>query len=312
MNSCKVFTRLLLAACLLVTGSCSSTAITSSQTILVGSTPGDGEIKSLLGIPVDLKVDFIRWDLTLNNQDPGNKTFSLNIIFGENQPNTLGFTGGGQKRAFVGEYITNNISADQLQGEVYHLQGGKLPKGIKLVKLNENLFHILTSQNSLMIGNGGWSYTLNNKEPVQGDFPTPVLKTPTRDTTTQVIFDGRTPCQEFASEHEMSVNKSCFKLKWRIILNRDPVSHEPTTYTMRKVVDNGRQNVTGKWKVINGTTSNPNAVIYQLDPEDPGKSISLLVGDENVLFLLHKNKDLFVGNEDFSFTLNKKQEEVND
>ena len=65
--------------------------------------------------------------------------------------------------------------------------------------------------------------------------------------------------------------------------------------------------MTGKWTIIKGIQSNPKAVIYQLDPDKPEQSISLLLGDENVAFFLHKDNQLFTGNEDFSYTLNKRQ-----
>jgi hypothetical protein len=38
------------------------------------------------------------------------------------------------------------------------------------------------------------------------------------------------------------------------------------------------------------------------------KTLSLLAADENVLFFLDKNQKLYVGNEDFSYTLNRKTE----
>src|SRR3989337_1305107 len=83
-----------LAACVLFTGSCSgaSTAnVLSSKTVLVGSTPGDALIKSLLAINPESQIDFIRWDLTLNHAENDSKTFVLNITFGEGQANTSVF-----------------------------------------------------------------------------------------------------------------------------------------------------------------------------------------------------------------------------
>ncbi|HSR17878.1 MAG TPA: hypothetical protein VLM39_07270, partial [Ignavibacteriaceae bacterium] len=80
----------------------------------------------------------------------------------------------------------------------------------------------------------------------------------------------------------------------------------PTTYTIRKVVDNEPRDASGKWTIIKGTAKNPNVIIYKIEPEKPDESISFLVGDDNVLFFLNKKNELFVGNEDFSFTLNKK------
>jgi hypothetical protein len=72
------------------------------------------------------------------------------------------------------------------------------------------------------------------------------------------------------------------------------------------VVDNIPQDITGTWTIIKGIQSNPDAVVYQLDPDKPKESFFLLVAGENILFFLHQDKSLFVGNENFSFTLNKR------
>jgi hypothetical protein len=266
---------------------------------LVGCTPGDDLIKSQLGIQADTKIDFIRWDLKFDKSN----TFILNIKFGENQPNTLGFIAGGQSKNFQGTYtISKNTN-----NEYYHLKAEQLK--ITLVRLNDNLFHLLTTENNLMVGNGGWSYTLNNKNPTKiiGYLPSSTTSHNTlNDKLIQVIYDGRTPCQEFATEHQMNVSESCFKLKWKLTLNRDSVTFSPTTYSIRKIVDGVVRDITGSWTIIKGTELNPDAIIYQLDPDNLNKTISLFVGDENVLYFLHKDKNLFIGNDNFSFTLNKR------
>ena len=286
------------------------TKILPSKIHLAGSTPGDEEIKLLLGISPDTKIDFIRWNLILTNTKPIQQTFTLNINYGEAQPNTLGFKNGGEKKSIDGEFTVSK-GKEIMNGELYHLKSTTLPIEILMVKLNENIFHLLTRQKQLMVGNGGWSYTLNRKQPIHTKFPLPaltVLSTDNNNTLPQIIFDGRTPCQPLANEHQMNVSTACFKLKWRLILNRDSVTGAPTTYINRKVVDNLPRDVTGKWIIIRGIQGNPDAIIYQLDPDKPTESISLLVGDENVLFFLNKEQKPYVGNSDFSFTLNKKQE----
>ena len=87
----------------------------------------------------------------------------------------------------------------------------------------------------------------------------------------------------------------------------DPATaHKPTTYTMRKVVDNEMKDVSGKWSITKGVAGNPNILIIRIDPGKGKETISLLVGDQNVLFLLDNNDRLYTGNSDFSYTLNKK------
>jgi hypothetical protein len=280
-----------------------------NSTVLVGSTPCDPVIKPALQIPAATTCDFIRWELTLEGDGNAN-TFFLTTVFGESQPNTPGFKGDGEKRTFKGTYTVLKKNKEMPNGEIYLLKTEKSHNIISLLKLNENLFHLLTPSGKLMTGNGGWSYTLNRKEPVTTTalLPSPATSFTVRhETIAQVIFDGRTPCQNFATDHQMNVRTSCFKLKWRLILNRDPATGEPTTYTIRKVVENVPRDVSGKWVILDKIPGNTKAVIYQLDPGKPGESISLLVGDENVLFFLDKKQKLYVGNNDFSYTLNKRQ-----
>jgi hypothetical protein len=127
-----------------------------------------------------------------------------------------------------------------------------------------------------------------------------------------MIFEGRTPCRDFAGQYGVKVGAGCHKLKWGLILLRDVRTGEPTRYTLRTTL-NRAHTIEGKWAIIRGTPNNPGAVVYRLDPDKfagevpfPEESIFFLVGDENVLFLLDKNGRLFTGDENFSYTLNRK------
>jgi NlpE N-terminal domain len=293
-----------LAACVLLTNSCSGAGtanVLSSKTVLVGSTPGDSLMKSLLAINPESRIDFIRWDLTLNHAENDSKTFVLNIVFGEGQPNTNGFKGGGEKLSFEGTYVISK--------NIYELKNEKTSTKISLIKLNDNLFHLLTPDNKLMVGNGGWSYTLSRKDsPANSStvFPSRITSLPD-DIARQVIFEGRTPCLDFARQYNLQVGNDCHKLKWKLTLFRDSKTNKPTTYALQTTLN--RPNITeGKWTIIKGIKTNSEAVIYRLDPDKPDESVSFLVGDENVLFFLDKRNQLFTGNGDFSFTLNRRRQ----
>jgi hypothetical protein len=309
MIQARHFLTLLLMFCI-ATNACSQSnraGYLSPASVYVGSTPGDPMVKSMLNLPADTMIDFIRWDLVLQTSTAKEDSFVLNIAYGESQPNTLGFKRNGQRALFKGSYTATQSKNEKLMGTIYHLKTHMLPTGVLLVKLNENLLHLLRPQKGLMVGNGGWSYTLNRKQPVPSEEPLPALTMANllmKDTALQIVYDGRTPCAQFANDYQLNVTPGCFKLKWRLILNRDPVSLQPTTYIIKRT-DSRAINITGHWKIIKGTLSNPDAIIYQLDPDKPEKSISLLAGDKNVLFFLHKNQQLYVGNSDFSYTLNK-------
>ena len=279
---------------------------------LVASTPGDEQIKFLLNIPPDTKVDFIRWNLTLSDEDTKKRAFALSIQYGESQPNTLGFVNGGQKKSINGLYAISQ-SHGIVNGEVYHLKSADLRTEMLIVKLTDNIFHILNSQKQLMIGNGGWSYTLNRKAPVtQISTSLPALtifSVLPPDTATQIVFEGRTPCREISSEKQLAFGPDCFKLKWLLILNKQPKTLEPSTYILRRTGSRDKD-ITGKWIIKKGITSNPQVVIYQLDPDKPAQSISLLLGSENIAFFLHDDNEFYIGNEDFSYTLNREERKM--
>jgi hypothetical protein len=295
------FRTTLLQICLLLATSCSATN-TNEQITLVGGTPGEEPIKQMLSIPTGTNVDFIKWHLELDNKS----AFVLDIIYGESQPNTLGFKAGGQTKSIKGTYLVTKKEETSRFKEVYQLTSDDLPGNITLVKINENVFHVLTLQHQLMVGNGGWSYSLSRKAPV--DPGQILISSPVPDNKSlQLVFDGRTPCQEIATAHpEMKASPSCFKLKWRLILNRDSITHLPTTCMIRNIVDNEPRDIQGKWEIVKGTATNPDALIYKVVVGNLADPILLLVGDEHVLFFLDKNYQPLTGNEDFGFALNKK------
>ena len=122
----------------------------------------------------------------------------------------------------------------------------------------------------------------------------------------EITYIGRTPCQEIAEEINIKPGEDCFKLKWLLTLKFDPRTHEPTVYELART--GHRQSlIKGKWNIIKGSPSDPDAIIYQLDPDKSRGSILLLRADKNVLFFLDKQRNPLIGNADFSYTLNRKQ-----
>jgi hypothetical protein len=295
---CKTFlSKVVVGFGLLLTVACHGQS-SDAPVVFIGSTPGDDPVKSVLSISTGAKVDFIRWKLELMKS---NKCFRLNINYGESQPNTLGFRQGGSFNSFQGTF------KEDKEGfySIYRLTSPAMGSDLVLAKVNDNLVHVLIS-GKLMVGNGGWSYTLN-RDDGRNTALIPTLAPPGEilsDKTIQKVFEGRTPCREIAADHpEMNVSSECFKLKWKLVLNRDPSTHLPSTCVVRKVVDNEPRDVKGQWRIVKGVSTNPNAVIYTLEFDSPEESLSFLVGND-VLFFLGNNGALLTGNSDFSFTLN--------
>jgi hypothetical protein len=305
MARIRCFVAVLLTCCM---GTNTGAQINPATHVFVGSTPGDSLIKTLLQIPAATVCDFIRWKLVLTDGGNDANTFTLDISYGESQPNTLGFKGGGQEHALAGTYTVTKHKAGSPQREIYRLKLEKQAAAISFLKVNDNLLHVLTPDGKLLVGNGGWSYTLNRNEPLMQASPVlPLLATASvyKDTSRRVTFEGRSPCRDLATQYNLNAGSDCIKLKWRLILYRDTTTFLPTTYSLDRTLSR-RHRIEGKWRVVKGFGANADAVVYQLDPDKPDSSLSFLAGDENVLFFIDKNNQLFTGDRNFSYTLNKR------
>lgn len=270
---------------------------------LAGSTPGDASIKSMLKIAERDSIDFIKWEL--NFYDNGH--FDLALHYGLSRPNTLDFEEGGVKKTIIGIYRIEKGKADSRFAEIYKLTDESSSNSFSIVRINENIFHIMNQDGGLLNGNGGWSYSLFGKGQVKSEKI--LIRSPALDETSlQMTFDGRTPCREFAQEHaEMSASQSCFKLKWRLVLKRDSLSHKSGTCEIRNVADNQPRNITGKWEIINGKKEDSKVKYIKVTVNNLSKPILFLIADKNILLFTDAAFAPLTGNENFGFALNRKE-----
>jgi hypothetical protein len=139
-----------------------------------------------------------------------------------------------------------------------------------------------------------------------------------KNTTVQLIFTGTTPCSQMIRPlHHVPVDADCALVQWRLTLNYDPVSLKPTTYKLSSVnrfivkgtnrySEPGTKTETeGEWTIVNRTKRNSNAIVYQLEPDKPGKSISFIKLSDNLIHLLDVDGRLMIGDASFSYTLNR-------
>lgn len=129
------------------------------------------------------------------------------------------------------------------------------------------------------------------------------------------VFEGRPACRGIAEQLKIATDADCAKLKCDLTFYRNPFTSKSTTYTLsisgggdvvKQEGGSYRQKVLeGKWAIVKGIKSNPNADVYRLEVNKPGTYFYLLKGDENVLFILDENKEFRVGNDEFSYTLNR-------
>jgi hypothetical protein len=117
-------------------------------------------------------------------------------------------------------------------------------------------------------------------------------------------FEGRSPCREITQMFGVPAREECIKIKWQLVLFQDPVTKVPTTYALGGLLWRNPPK-TGQWAIVKGTKEDPNAVVYQLDPDQPQGTFSFQKADENILLFLDRERRLMVGNSRFSYTLNR-------
>ena len=276
--------------------------------VFVGTSPCADFPKSFLAIPAAENCDRIKWQLSLHNSGK----YVLRREWGYHVDNST----------YLAKGVTN------VEGAWKTTKGGtNTPVHVQLENNNgnslafalvdRNVLHLLDAKRNLAIGDSGASYTLS-RDP-QSSVLTNGSHGPAdeKDVIAETVFFGRSPCREITKDLNRSVTADCFKLKWLLTLRRDPKTLAPTTYHLKGTLYRTENPDTeypreGTWKVIKGTKTNPNAVVYQLDaakstypPAAHDGPILLLKADANVLFFIGKDGNLLIGNEDFSYTLNR-------
>jgi hypothetical protein len=266
----------------------------------VGSTPADESVIRALGLPQDAGIELLEWKLEL---DPDAQTYRLGVAYGTTVPNQPGLGPDPRSIDRRGSFrVKQNKRED---AAVYELAGS-----VSLARISEHLMHVLAPDGSLMSGNGGWSYTLNGRTVAEAALDpradiasgsarrlSPLAAGP----VVYEVFDGRSPCQGIARQLGIAVGPGCAKVKWRLVLYRDPATGAPTTYQLESTLHRSAARV-GAWSVSKG----PPAVIV-LAPTGPEKAVRLLRGDKNVLFFVDADWNPLVGNSYFSYTLDRRR-----
>lgn len=283
-----------------------TTAASPNVGVFVGTSPCAEFAKSFLAIPAAERCDRIKWQLSLHESGK----YVLRREWGYWVDNATYLAKGSTNLEGAWKTAKGGTNTPVL----VQLENNKNSLAFALV--DQNVLHLLDAKQNLAIGDSGASYTLSR------DQQSSVISTgghsalSEKELPAEIVFSGRTPCSEIAKDVNRSVGSDCFKLKWLLTLRRDPKTLAPTTYHIKGTLYRQENPDTefpreGTWKVIKGTKTNPNAVVYQLDPARPTDHpaskdgpIYLLKADPNVLFFVGKDGNLLIGNEDFSYTLN--------
>ena len=140
-----------------------------------------------------------------------------------------------------------------------------------------------------------------------------------------VVFAGTTPCSNVIRPiHKINPEPDCrleeckcMMVEWELTLYMNANTKEPTRYKLKGInrytvketnmySEPGiKSEAEGRWAIVRGTKTNPNATLYQLNPDKPGLDLSFLKLSDNLLHIVDENKKLMIGNEFFSYTLNR-------
>ena len=265
---------------LIMFGSCAK----GKEIIYKGCTPAHPEVRDFLGVSLTDSVDFVRWKIVLRSG-----SYDLDCRYGISKPSTSGFM---DEKTIV---FSGTLSK---QGNYYQLQ--REGKTFYLLEINSNLLHLTDKHKAMLIGDGGYSYALNSDNPIRSDrFNLPLKQSAPEK---YMAFQGRTPCKEIASLMGEDKGPACNKMKWYVILYLDSVTCQPSYYLKGGRGYKKETMTRGSWEITRGRDGR---IIYKLEAEKKNFAVYLLRGDDNILFFTDADGNLLVGNEDFSYTLNR-------
>jgi hypothetical protein len=164
LNVNKQLMKILKSGILLALATCfiQASRLSPDPTEYVATSPCDQIPRSMLSIPVTADCEMIKWELAIS-RDPRNQNptfYKLNYTYGMSKPSTQDFMNDGTKGVKEGNWT---MLKDSRHKTVYRLNPPTSDPAISFVRLDDKLLHLLDQEGKLMIGHGGWSYTLNGK-----------------------------------------------------------------------------------------------------------------------------------------------------
>lgn len=265
-----------------------SLAAAASGRVYVASTPANAVVRDFLQISQTDSIDFIRWQLEL-----GTSTYTLRCRYGLSKPSTPDFVNE-QKVALEGplSYANNRYKL--------HYKN----RSLSILTLNENILQLLDPAGHMLAGNGGWSYSLNNLHPVETDAFN--MHAVSANTQNPQVYEGRTPCQELSALLGLNKGDACNKMKWYILLYTDSTTGQPSHFLMGGMGYRKETMTKGSWQTV---TASSGRISYRLTCDKWSRPLNLLKGDSNTLFFTGADNRPLTGNEDFSYTLNRREAE---
>jgi hypothetical protein len=137
-----------------------------AQQEFVGSVPCDPAVMNFVGgLPTNAPCHCITWKLTFVRTDGPSERRLFNLVAtyglpGQNDPNQLEE---GPTINVKGQWEVLHGTKEKPTGIVYRISTGDTNKAISFLRIGGSLLHFLNDDQSLKVGNAGWSFTLNRK-----------------------------------------------------------------------------------------------------------------------------------------------------
>lgn len=282
----------------------SAVVVAPATAEFVGTTPcGEFPRTFLGGLPPGAACDAITWRMALTTGRADESRWNLVAVYNVPSPSNPNVTVEGPKVALQGKL--------DAAATAYRLTSDGTGRSLSFSRVSDGLIHLRAADDRLLVGNSGWSYTLNRADlterpanPSQAPDLSYSISTRASGASVFGVFEGRTPCVGISRELKLAPIAGCLKVKWRVTLLQNPGTGAPTTYTIEGSLHR-KQARQGAWRIVRGTATNPGAVVYQLDATATEAPLWLLQGDANVLFFLNHEQQPLTGTVDFSYTLNR-------
>lgn len=252
------------------------------------------DIRGFLNIPANADCDMVKWKLFVFDNGKYKLDAEWKYIV-DNRTEAKG----GELLNSQGTWKVSKTNPGYSKSEVYIFAADDRPsEWVSMLKLNDNMFQLMTKEKKLAIGGGGWSNTLNRVNPVVDESIDFTLSNSVNTLATDsLVLQGRSP---FTEGLGLDPAPGRIKIKWLLSLKKDQ------TFKLRRVMARANA-ITGKWSVVKGWKDNKDAVVYKLDTQNPQPhSLYLLKGSEDVFFFVSQEKGMLVGNDEFSYTLNRR------
>jgi hypothetical protein len=130
------------------------------------------------------------------------------------------------------------------------------------------------------------------------------------------VFAGSSPCGDAIRQLlRIPSDVAADLVQWKLTLYQDPKTLAPSRYELRYeygATASGKpglaagvrtQQQQGAWSIGKGITSNPDAIVYELNG-----AVSLVQVDANILHVLNPDRSLMTGNGGWSYVLNRTEQ----